>query len=178
MEQVYIIGVGLVGFEVVWQIVQVGVQVVLYEMCFKVEIFVYCIGDCVEIVCLNSFCLDDDQMNVVGQLYWEMCVVGGLIMVMVDKYCLFVGGVLVVDCDVFLVVVIVVLIDYLLVSFVLGEIIELLIEGCWIVVIGLLILVVLGQLILQVIGEGVLVFFDVIVFIVYVDSIDMLICWL
>lgn len=178
IEILYIIGGGMVGLEVVWQVVNMGVNVVIYEMCFKVEIFVYCIGYLVEMVCLNFFCLDDDEQNVVGFLYWEMCVVNGLIMVMVDKYCLFVGGVLVVDCDFFVESVIEVLIVYLNILVDYGEIIELFEDGYWIIVIGFLIFVGFGVVIQVEIGVDVLVFFDVIVLIVYVESINMDVVWL
>lgn len=55
----YIIGGGMVGLEVVWQVVNVGIKVVIYEMCLKVEIFVYCIGNFGEMVCFNFFWFDD-----------------------------------------------------------------------------------------------------------------------
>lgn len=84
--QVYIIGGGFVGSEVVWQFVWCGICVWFLEMWGIGEcLFVYQIDVFVELVCLNSFCFDDDEKNVVGLLYYEMCCCDLLIMGVVVK---------------------------------------------------------------------------------------------
>ena len=72
MEPVHIIGAGLAGSEAAWQIAEAGVDVVLHEMRPRVATFAHRTGDFAEMVCSNSFRSDDDAMNAVGQLHWEM----------------------------------------------------------------------------------------------------------
>ena len=50
-----------------------------------VATFAHRTGDCAEMVCSNSFRSDDDVMNAVGQLHWEMRAAGGLIMATADR---------------------------------------------------------------------------------------------
>ncbi|SMO55078.1 methylenetetrahydrofolate--tRNA-(uracil(54)-C(5))-methyltransferase (FADH(2)-oxidizing) TrmFO [Paracoccus laeviglucosivorans] len=178
MEPVHIIGAGLAGSEAAWQIAQAGVPVVLHEMRPTVETFAHRTGDCAEMVCSNSFRSDDDQMNAVGQLHWEMRAADGLIMAMADKHRLPAGGALAVDRDAFSAAVTAVLQGHPLVSFAPGEITDLPTEGRWIVATGPLTSAALGQSILQATGEGALAFFDAIAPIVHADSIDMQVCWL
>ncbi|WP_313352746.1 methylenetetrahydrofolate--tRNA-(uracil(54)-C(5))-methyltransferase (FADH(2)-oxidizing) TrmFO [Paracoccus sp. (in: a-proteobacteria)] len=177
MEPIHIIGAGLAGSEAAWQIARAGVPVVLHEMRPTVATFAHRTGDCAEMVCSNSFRSDDDRMNAVGQLHWEMRQAGGLIMTMADRHRLPAGGALAVDRDVFSQAVTQALRDKPLVSFAQGEICELPAEGRWIVATGPLTSQALGQSIRDLTGEGSLAFFDAIAPIVHADSIDMQICW-
>ena len=177
MEPIHIIGAGLAGSEAAWQIARAGVPVVLHEMRPAVETFAHRTGDCAEMVCSNSFRSDDDRMNAVGQLHWEMRAAGGLIMEMADRHRLPAGGALAVDRDAFSAAVTQALRDYPLVSFAPGEVTELPAEGRWIVATGPLTSAALGQSILQATGEGALAFFDAIAPIVHADTIDMSVCW-
>lgn len=52
---IIVVGVGFVGFEVVLVVVKFGVCVWFFEMCLQKMIFVYCIVNFVEFVCLISF---------------------------------------------------------------------------------------------------------------------------
>ena len=98
---VHIIGGGLAGSEAAWQLAEAGVRVRLHEMRPAVGTFAHRTGDCAEMVCWNSFRSDDDVMNAVGQLHWEMRAAGGLIMAMADRHRLPAGGALAVDRDAF-----------------------------------------------------------------------------
>ena len=177
MEPIHIIGAGLAGSEAAWQIARAGVPVVLHEMRPAVETFAHRTGDCAEMVCSNSFRSDDDVMNAVGQLHWEMRAAGGLIMEMADRHRLPAGGALAVDRDAFSAAVTQTLRDHPLVSFAPGEVTELPADGRWIVATGPLTSAALGQSILQATGEGALAFFDAIAPIVHADTIDMSVCW-
>ena len=177
MEPIHIIGAGLAGSEAAWQIARAGVPVVLHEMRPAIETFAHRTGDCAEMVCSNSFRSDDDRMNAVGQLHWEMRAAGGLIMEMADRHRLPAGGALAVDRDAFSAAVTQALRDYPLVSFAPGEVTELPADGRWIVATGPLTSAALGQSILQATGEGALAFFDAIAPIVHADTIDMSVCW-
>ncbi|AWX94542.1 FADH(2)-oxidizing methylenetetrahydrofolate--tRNA-(uracil(54)-C(5))-methyltransferase TrmFO [Paracoccus mutanolyticus] len=177
MEPIHIIGAGLAGSEAAWQIARAGVPVVLHEMRPAVETFAHRTGDCAEMVCSNSFRSDDDRMNAVGQLHWEMRAAGGLIMEMADRHRLPAGGALAVDRDAFSAAVTQALRDHPLVSFAPGEVTELPADGRWIVATGPLTSAALGQSILQATGEGALAFFDAIAPIVHADTIDMSVCW-
>nr|MCS5602197.1 FAD-dependent oxidoreductase [Paracoccus sp. (in: a-proteobacteria)] len=101
MQPVHIIGAGLAGSEAAWQAARAGVPVILHEMRPRVATFAHKTGDCAEMVCSNSFRSDDDVMNAVGQLHWEMRAAGGLIMAMADRHRLPAGGALAVDRDAF-----------------------------------------------------------------------------
>ena len=177
MEPIHIIGAGLAGSEAAWQIARAGVPVVLHEMRPAIETFAHRTGDCAEMVCSNSFRSDDDRMNAVGQLHWEMRAAGGLIMEMADRHRLPAGGALAVDRDAFSAAVTQALRDQPLVSFAPGEVTELPAEGRWIVATGPLTSAALGLSILQATGEGALAFFDAIAPIVHADTIDMSVCW-
>ncbi|MFZ8942886.1 MAG: FAD-dependent oxidoreductase, partial [Gemmobacter sp.] len=101
MEPVHIIGAGLAGSEAAWQIAEAGVDVVLHEMRPRVATFAHRTGDFAEMVCSNSFRSDDDAMNAVGQLHWEMRAAGGLVLEAAMAHRLPAGGALAVDRDAF-----------------------------------------------------------------------------
>ncbi|WP_312531697.1 methylenetetrahydrofolate--tRNA-(uracil(54)-C(5))-methyltransferase (FADH(2)-oxidizing) TrmFO [Paracoccus sp. (in: a-proteobacteria)] len=178
MQPIHIIGAGLAGSEAAWQIAQAGVPVVLHEMRPQVETFAHRTGDCAEMVCSNSFRSDDDQMNAVGQLHWEMRAADGLIMRMADANRLPAGGALAVDRDAFSAAVTQALREHPLIEIRGEEITELPSDGSWIVATGPLTSAALGQSIQSLTGADSLAFFDAIAPIVHADSIDMSICWL
>ncbi|MDO5705337.1 MAG: methylenetetrahydrofolate--tRNA-(uracil(54)-C(5))-methyltransferase (FADH(2)-oxidizing) TrmFO [Paracoccus sp. (in: a-proteobacteria)] len=177
MEPVNIIGAGLAGSEAAWQIAQAGVPVILHEMRPVVGTFAHRTGDCAEMVCSNSFRSDDDQMNAVGQLHWEMRAAGGLIMAMADRHRLPAGGALAVDRDGFSGAVTAALRDHPLVEIRAGEIRDLPDSGNWIVATGPLTSDALAGAIRRLTGAEALAFFDAIAPIVHADSIDMTVAW-
>ena len=176
-DTVHIIGAGLAGSEAAWQAANAGVPVVLHEMRPGTGTFAHKTGDCAEMVCSNSFRSDDDRMNAVGQLHWEMRAAGGLIMDMADRNRLPAGGALAVDRDAFSAAVTAALQAHPLISFQPGEITELPASGNWIVATGPLTSAALGQAIAGLTGAEALAFFDAIAPIVHADSIDMSIAW-
>ena len=177
MEPVHIIGAGLAGSEAAWQITRMGVPVVLHEMRPQVETFAHKTGDCAEMVCSNSFRSDDDVMNAVGQLHWEMRAAGGLIMEMAGCHRLPAGGALAVDREAFSAAVTAALQAEPLITIVPGEITELPGTGNWIVATGPLTSDALAGAIRGVTGTDALAFFDAIAPIVHADTIDMSIAW-
>ena len=177
MEPVHIIGAGLAGSEAAWQITRMGVPVVLHEMRPQVGTFAHKTGDCAEMVCSNSFRSDDDVMNAVGQLHWEMRAAGGLIMEMAGLHRLPAGGALAVDREAFSAAVTARLQAEPLITIVPGEITELPDTGNWIVATGPLTSDALAGAIRGVTGTDALAFFDAIAPIVHADTIDMSIAW-
>ncbi|WP_408592471.1 methylenetetrahydrofolate--tRNA-(uracil(54)-C(5))-methyltransferase (FADH(2)-oxidizing) TrmFO [Paracoccus marcusii] len=177
MEPVHIIGAGLAGSEAAWQITRMGVPVVLHEMRPQVETFAHKTGDCAEMVCSNSFRSDDDVMNAVGQLHWEMRAAGGLIMEMAGRHRLPAGGALAVDREAFSAAVTAALQADPLITIAPGEITELPGTGNWIVATGPLTSDALAGAIRGVTGTDALAFFDAIAPIVHADTIDMSIAW-
>jgi len=177
MEPVHIIGAGLAGSEAAWQISRAGVPVVLHEMRPTVETFAHKSGDCAEMVCSNSFRSDDDVMNAVGQLHWEMRAAGGLIMAMADKHKLPAGGALAVDREAFSASVTAALQAEPLITIVPGEVTELPTTGNWIVATGPLTSDSMAAAIRGITGAEALAFFDAIAPIVHADTIDMSVAW-
>ncbi|WP_103171055.1 methylenetetrahydrofolate--tRNA-(uracil(54)-C(5))-methyltransferase (FADH(2)-oxidizing) TrmFO [Paracoccus sp. SY] len=177
MEPVHIIGAGLAGSEAAWQIARTGVPVVLHEMRPAKGTFAHKTGDCAEMVCSNSFRSDDDAMNAVGQLHWEMRAAGGLIMAMADRHRLPAGGALAVDREAFSAAVTEALRAEALIQIVPGEITDLPDDGNWIVATGPLTSDALAQAIRAVTGTDALAFFDAIAPIVHADTIDMSVAW-
>ncbi|CAM3307955.1 methylenetetrahydrofolate--tRNA-(uracil(54)-C(5))-methyltransferase (FADH(2)-oxidizing) TrmFO [Paracoccus nototheniae] len=177
MEPVHIIGAGLAGSEAAWQISRAGVPVILHEMRPQVGTFAHKTGDCAEMVCSNSFRSDDDVMNAVGQLHWEMRAAGGLIMDMAGRHRLPAGGALAVDREAFSAAVTQALQAEPLIDIVPGEITELPTDGNWIVATGPLTSDALAGAIRGVTGTEALAFFDAIAPIVHAETIDMAIAW-
>ncbi|SIS79846.1 methylenetetrahydrofolate--tRNA-(uracil(54)-C(5))-methyltransferase (FADH(2)-oxidizing) TrmFO [Paracoccus saliphilus] len=177
MEPVNIIGAGLAGSEAAWQAARSGVPVILHEMRPAVGTFAHKTGDCAEMVCSNSFRSDDDVMNAVGQLHWEMRTADGLIMSMADKHRLPAGGALAVDREAFSQAVTEALQAEPLIEIRTGEIDDLPTEGSWIVATGPLTSDRLAGSIRAVTGTEALAFFDAIAPIVHADTIDMGVAW-
>ncbi|AXC50115.1 methylenetetrahydrofolate--tRNA-(uracil(54)-C(5))-methyltransferase (FADH(2)-oxidizing) TrmFO [Paracoccus suum] len=176
-EPVHIVGAGLAGSEAAWQIARAGVPVVIHEMRPAVATFAHRTSDCAEMVCSNSFRSDDDVMNAVGQLHWEMRAADGLIMAMAERHRLPAGGALAVDRDAFSASVTAALRAEPLVSFAPGEITGLPADGHWIIATGPLTSDALGRAIAAETGAEALAFFDAIAPIVHADTIDMDIAW-
>ncbi|WP_134725536.1 methylenetetrahydrofolate--tRNA-(uracil(54)-C(5))-methyltransferase (FADH(2)-oxidizing) TrmFO [Paracoccus luteus] len=176
-EPVHIIGAGLAGSEAAWQLARAGVPAILHEMRPAVGTFAHRTGDCAEMVCSNSFRSDDDVMNAVGQLHWEMRAAGGLIMAMADRHKLPAGGALAVDRDAFSADVTAALRAEPLVTIVPGEITDLPTAGRWIVATGPLTSDALAQSIRAATGAEALAFFDAIAPIVHAETIDMGVAW-
>ena len=177
MEPVHIIGAGLAGSEAAWQIARAGVPVILHEMRPAKGTFAHKTGDCAEMVCSNSFRSDDDVMNAVGQLHWEMRAAGGLIMATADRNKLPAGGALAVDRDAFSAAVTQALQAEPLIQIVPGEVTDLPDTGNWIVATGPLTSDSLARAIRSVTGTDALAFFDAIAPIVHADTIDMSVAW-
>lgn len=177
MEPVNIIGAGLAGSEAAWQIARAGVPVILHEMRPKTATFAHKTGDCAEMVCSNSFRSDDDVMNAVGLLHWEMRAAGGLIMQMADRHRLPAGGALAVDREAFSQAVTAALLAEPLIEIRKDEISELPDDGNWIVATGPLTSDNLAASIRAVTGTEALAFFDAIAPIVHADTIDMSVAW-
>ncbi|WP_273500052.1 methylenetetrahydrofolate--tRNA-(uracil(54)-C(5))-methyltransferase (FADH(2)-oxidizing) TrmFO [Paracoccus sphaerophysae] len=176
-DPIHIVGAGMAGSEAAWQIARAGVPVVLHEMRPAVGTFAHRTGDCAEMVCSNSFRSDDDVMNAVGQLHWEMRAAGGLIMAMADRHKLPAGGALAVDRDAFSASVTAALRAEPLVTIQPGEITDLPREGRWIIATGPLTSPALGAAIQAETGADALAFFDAIAPIVHADTIDMGVAW-
>ena len=177
MQPVHIIGAGLAGSEAAWQIARAGVPVVLHEMRPQVETFAHKTGNCAEMVCSNSFRSDDDVMNAVGQLHWEMRQAGGLIMAMADRHRLPAGGALAVDREAFAESVTQALQAEPLITIEPGEITSLPEDGNWIVATGPLTSDAMASAIRGVTGTEALAFFDAIAPIVHAETIDMSVAW-
>ena len=177
MDPVNIIGAGLAGSEAAWQLARAGIPVILHEMRPLRGTFAHKTGDCAEMVCSNSFRSDDDRMNAVGQLHWEMRAAGGLIMEMADLHRLPAGGALAVDREAFSAAVTARLRAEPLIRIVAAEVTELPTEGRWIVATGPLTSDDLAASIRRATGTDALAFFDAIAPIVHADSIDMSVAW-
>ena len=176
-DPIHIVGAGMAGSEAAWQLARAGVPVVLHEMRPAVGTFAHRTGDCAEMVCSNSFRSDDDVMNAVGQLHWEMRAAGGLIMAMADRHKLPAGGALAVDRDAFSASVTAALRAEPLVTIQPGEITDLPRDGRWIIATGPLTSPALGAAIQAETGADALAFFDAIAPIVHADTIDMGVAW-
>ncbi|QBX35055.1 methylenetetrahydrofolate--tRNA-(uracil(54)-C(5))-methyltransferase (FADH(2)-oxidizing) TrmFO [Paracoccus liaowanqingii] len=177
MDPVHIVGAGLAGSEAAWQITRAGIPVVLHEMRPQVATFAHKSGDCAEMVCSNSFRSDDDVMNAVGQLHWEMRAADGLIMAMAARHRLPAGGALAVDREAFAASVTQALRAEPLITFAPGEVTDLPSDGNWIVATGPLTSDALASAIRGVTGTEALAFFDAIAPIVHADTIDMSVAW-
>jgi methylenetetrahydrofolate--tRNA-(uracil-5-)-methyltransferase len=177
MEPVHIIGAGLAGSEAAWQIAEAGVAVVLHEMRPHVATFAHRSGDFAEMVCSNSFRSDDDVMNAVGQLHWEMRAAGGLILQAATEHRLPAGGALAVDREAFAATVTARLRAHPRVRVVEGEVRALPETGRWIIATGPLTSGALAAAIAAETGAEALAFFDAIAPIVHAETIDMGVAW-
>src|SRR5262245_41005870 len=176
---IHIVGGGLAGSEAAWQIVRVGVPVVLHEMRPHRQTEAHKTGGLAELVCSNSFRSDDAATNAVGLLHEEMRRVGSLIMAAGDHHKLPAGGALAVDRDGFSDEVTRQLEADPLVAIARGEVAGLP-PPEWdsvIVATGPLTSPALSEAIGKLTGETELAFFDAIAPIVHLDSIDESFTW-
>lgn len=176
---VHIIGAGLAGSEAAWQVVSMGVPVVLHEMRPERMTDAHQSGGFAELVCSNSFRSDDAYGNAVGLLHEEMRRAGSLIMELGDTHKLPAGGALAVDRDGFSDAVTQRLSEHPLVTVEYGEVAGLPSQdwGNTIIATGPLTSPTLAEAILAETGEDSLAFFDAIAPIVYTDSIDFDTAW-
>jgi methylenetetrahydrofolate--tRNA-(uracil-5-)-methyltransferase len=173
-NSVHVIGGGLAGSEAAWQLVRLGVPVVLHEMRPVRATDAHKTDACAELVCSNSFRSDDAENNAVGLLHREMRQMGSLILEAADRHKLPAGGALAVDRDAFAAEVTARLRDHPLVEIRREEIAGLP-PSDWdsvIIATGPLTAPALAQAILDATGESALSFFDAIAPIVHKDSID------
>ncbi|WP_116131157.1 methylenetetrahydrofolate--tRNA-(uracil(54)-C(5))-methyltransferase (FADH(2)-oxidizing) TrmFO [Tropicimonas sp. IMCC34043] len=175
---IHIIGGGLAGSEAAWQIVRMGVPVVLHEMRPHTGTFAHRTGNLAEMVCSNSFRSDDDENNAVGLLHWEMRVADGLIMATADTHALPAGGALAVDRDLFSQAVTDRLRSHPLVTVAEGEVTALPADGPTIIATGPLTSGALAEAIAAETGQDALAFFDAIAPIVHFESVDMDVAWM
>jgi methylenetetrahydrofolate--tRNA-(uracil-5-)-methyltransferase len=179
VQPIHIVGGGLAGSEAAWQVAEAGVPVILHEMRPERMTDAHRTEGLAELVCSNSFRSDDDAMNAVGQIHWEMRRLGSLIMATADAHQVPAGSALAVDRDGFSAAVTAQLAAHPLVMIARGEIAGLP-PAEWdsvIVATGPLTSPALAEAIRARTGADSLAFFDAIAPIVHRDSIDMDVAW-
>src|SRR4029077_804612 len=92
-----VIGGGLAGSEVAWQVARAGVPTVLHEMRPVRGTEVHVGAGLAELVCSNSFRSDDAERNAVGLLHEEMRRCGSLVLRAADAHKVPAGGARAVD---------------------------------------------------------------------------------
>ena len=179
VKPVHVIGAGLAGSEACWQLVRVGVPVILHEMRPKVKTAAHNTHGFAELVCSNSLRSDDAQYNAVGVCHEEMRRFDSLILKSADKCSVPAGGALAVDRDDFSTLITQTLEDHPLVTIDRNEV-----DGLppkeWdsvIVATGPLSSPSLTKAILDITDEEQLSFFDALAPIIHRDSIDMTSAW-
>jgi methylenetetrahydrofolate--tRNA-(uracil-5-)-methyltransferase len=179
VQPIHIVGGGLAGSEAAWQVAEAGVPVILHEMRPERMTDAHRTEGLAELVCSNSFRSDDDAMNAVGQIHWEMRRLGSLIMATADAHQVPAGSALAVDRDGFSAAVTARLEAHPLITIERGEIAGLP-PADWdsvIVATGPLTSPALAEAIRARTGADSLAFFDAIAPIVHRDSIDMDVAW-
>src|SRR6266699_5693880 len=180
LRAVHVIGGGLAGSEVAWQIAARGVPVVLHEMRPLRTTAAHKTAALAELVCSNSFRSDDNEHNAIGLLHEEMRRLGSLIMRTADVNQVPAGGALAVDREGFAAAVTAALAAQPLID-VRREEVAGLPPVEWdsvIVATGPLTSPALAEAIAKLTGEDALAFFDAIAPIVHRETIDMSRAWL
>lgn len=178
-HDVHIIGGGLAGSEVAWQLGRRGVRVRLSEMRGSgTGTDAHMTDGLAELVCSNSFRSDDDEKNAVGLLHHEMRQLDSLVMRAAAVASVPAGSALAVDRDVFSREVESALAALPNIEIVREQVDRIPSSGLAIIATGPLTAAALAESILSVTGEDALAFFDAIAPIVYRDSIDMDVCWM
>lgn len=167
---VTIVGGGLAGSEIAWQLSRKGIRVNLFEMRPKVKTEAHKTGDLAELVCSNSF-RGASLTNAVGLLKEELRVCGSLIMEAADFCSLPAGGALAVDRVRFSKYITEKLRNEPLIEFYEEEVVEIPESPCFIAT-GPLTSETLAKAIASKLGEGELAFYDAIAPIVYGESIN------
>ncbi len=178
-KAVHIIGGGLAGSEAAWQLVRLGIPVILHEMRPIRKTEVHVSDGLAELVCSNSFRSDDAGFNAVGVLHAEMRDLDSLIMATADNNRVPAGSALAVDREGFSAGVGKALEEHPLVTIERGEITGLPPQD-WdsvIIATGPLTSPDLAADIARLNGEDSLAFFDAIAPIIHKDSIDMSVAW-
>lgn len=177
-HDVHIIGGGLAGSEVAWQLAEAGFRVRLSEMRGSGEMTpAHQTDGLAELVCSNSFRSDDADSNAVGLLHAEMRALGSLILREGDAHKVPAGSALAVDRDGFSAGVTAALAAHPNVTIVRERVDSLPAEGLAIVATGPLTAPSLAGSIGAATGADALAFFDAIAPIVHVDTIDMDVAW-
>ena len=99
--KINVIGAGLAGCEVAWQLSQKGYLVDLYEMRPEKMTAAHKTNKFAELVCSNSFRSDDNEKNAVGQLKWELRKANSFILENADLHSVPAGGALAIDREKF-----------------------------------------------------------------------------
>ncbi len=176
---IHVIGGGLAGSEVAWQIARAGVKVILHEMRPVRMTDAHQTGGLAELVCSNSFRSDDMENNAVGLLHEEMRRCGSLILSSGDANRVPAGGALAVDREAFSAAVEAALRAEPLITIERG-VVETLPPEDWgsvVIATGPLTAAPLAEAIRAETGTDSLAFFDAIAPIVYKDSIDFSKAW-
>ena len=100
-NKINVIGAGLAGCEVAWQLSQKGYFIDLYEMRPKKMTDAHKTDKFAELVCSNSFRSNDDEKNAVGQLKWELRKAKSFILENADLNSVPAGGALAIDREKF-----------------------------------------------------------------------------
>ena len=100
-NKINVIGAGLAGCEVAWQLSQKGYFVDLCEMRPKKMTAAHKTNKFAELVCSNSFRSDDHEKNAVGQLKWELRKANSFILENADLHSVPAGGALAIDREKF-----------------------------------------------------------------------------
>ncbi|MBI3446564.1 MAG: methylenetetrahydrofolate--tRNA-(uracil(54)-C(5))-methyltransferase (FADH(2)-oxidizing) TrmFO [Magnetospirillum sp.] len=176
---VHVIGGGLAGSEVAWQLAQADISVILHEMRPVRNTPAHQTDGLAELVCSNSLRSDDADYNAVGLLHEEMRKAGSLILAMADSHKVPAGGALAVDRDGFSQAVQSALANHPRVT-ILREEVAGLPPADWeqvVIATGPLTSPAMADALRQVTGEDSLAFFDAIAPIVTKDSVDFTQAW-
>ena len=178
-KSINIIGGGLAGCEVAFQLSTKNIKTNLFEMRPKIQTEAHLTPLLAELVCSNSFRSDDMNYNAVGVLHEELRLSNSLIMKSADKNKVPAGSALAVDRVEFSSFIDKKIKQDKNISFFNQEVTSLkqFKDDLIIIATGPLTSKNLANCIEEIIGKETLDFFDAIAPIVYADSIDMSICW-
>lgn len=179
MKRVHVIGAGLAGTECSWQLLNRGIEVILYEMRGIKSTEAHVTKNFAELVCSNSF-RSSDVNNAVGLLHEEMRQMNSLIISVADETKIPAGSALAVDREAFAKLVEQRLISHPHLTVVRQEVTEIPSTTEPVVIAsGPLTSNSLATSIQKILGEEkYLAFFDAIAPIVYRESIDFSVCWM
>ena len=177
MSDTLIIGGGVMGMMMAWQLAEAGLRVRLSEMRGSGDNTpAHHTDHLAELVCSNSFRSDDAENNAVGLLHQEMRALGSLILREGDRHRVPAGSALAVDREGFSAGVDAAITTHPNIS-VVRERIDSLPDTPAIIATGPLTAPSLSESIAQETGKDALAFFDAIAPIVHRDTIDMDIAW-